>query len=155
MKLLPKNTKISFKIVIDTSTFFSAIYKPNGNEAYIFELADKGICQIYVLDYVLEEMKEVFIRKNIDFKLVLELLDTYENINIQELGDLSQEETKLAKELINDPEDRPIFIFAKRMIDLHSDTYFISGDKGFFKKKVSDSLKNKVLRTKEIIKKMK
>jgi hypothetical protein len=41
------------------------------------------------------------------------------------------------------------------MIDRYKNTYFISGDKGFFKKEVSDSLKNKVLKTKEIIKKMK
>ncbi len=142
-------------MVIDTSTLFSAIYNPNGNEAQLFELADKGICKIYILDYVLEEMKEVFKRKNIDFKLVLELLDTYDNIIIQELIDLTNQEIELAKELINDPEDRPIFIFAKRMIDRYKNTYFITGDKGFFKKKVSDSLKNKVLKTTEIIKKMK
>jgi hypothetical protein len=99
-------------------------------------------------------MKEVFNRKNIDFKLVLELLDTYNNIIIQELTDLTNKEIKLAKEMINDPEDRPIFIFVKRMIDQDKNTYFISGDKGFFKKKVKDSLKNKVLKTREIIKKM-
>jgi predicted nucleic acid-binding protein len=144
-----------YKLVIDTSTFFSAIYNPNGNEAQLFELADKGICKIYIVDYVLEEMKEVFKRKNIDFKLVLELMDTYDNIIIQELVDLSDKEIKLVKEMINDPEDRSIFIYAKRMIDRYKNTYFISGDKGFFKKEVSDSLKNKVLKTKEIIKKMK
>jgi predicted nucleic acid-binding protein len=142
-------------LVIDTSTFFSAIYNPNGNEAKIFELADKGICKIYILDYVLEELKEVFNRKNIDFRLVLELLDTYNNIIIQELIDLTDNEIKLAKELIDDPEDRPIFAYAKRMIDRYKNTYFISGDKGFFKKKIYDSLKNRVLKTKEIIKKMK
>ena len=143
-----------YKLIIDTSTFFSAIYNPNGNEAQLFEFADKGICKIYILDYVLEEMKEVFKRKNIDFKLVLELLNTYDNIIIQELLDLTEKEIELAKEMINDPEDRPIFIFAKRMIDRYKNTYFISGDKGFFKKKVRDSLENKVLKTKEIIKKM-
>jgi predicted nucleic acid-binding protein len=52
VKLLPKITKNLYKLVIDTSTFFSAIYNPKGNEAQIFELADKGICKIYILDYV-------------------------------------------------------------------------------------------------------
>jgi predicted nucleic acid-binding protein len=130
-----------YKLVIDTSTFFSAIYNPNGNEAQLFELADKGIYKIYIVDYVLEEMKEVFKRKNIDFKLVLELMDTYDIIIIQELVDLSDKEITLAKEMINDPEDRPIFIYAKRMIDRYKNTYFISGDKGFFKKKVCYSLR--------------
>jgi predicted nucleic acid-binding protein len=144
-----------YKIVIDTSTFFSAIYNPKGNEAKLFELADNGICKIYILDYVLEELKEVFNRKNIDFKLVLELLDTYDNIIIEELLDLTNKEIKLSKELINDSEDRPIFIFAKRIIDRYKNTYFVSGDKGFFKKKVKDSLKNRVQKTREILKKMK
>ena len=65
------------------------------------------------------------------------------------------DEIIMAKEMINDPEDRPIFIYAKRMIHRYKDAYFISGDKGFFKTKVCDSLKNKVLKTSEIIKKMK
>jgi hypothetical protein len=103
----------------------------------------------------LEELKEVFIRKNIDFKLVMELIDTYDNIFIQELIELTDDELKLAKNIINDPEDRPIFIFARRMINQNRDVYFISGDKGFFKKGVKDSLKNKVIKTREIIKKMK
>ena len=152
---MPKSTKNLYKLVIDTSTLFSAIYNPDGNEAKIFELADKGICKIYILDYVLEEMKEVFNRKNIDYKLVLELLDIYDNIIIQELIALTDKEIDLAKKTITDTEDRPIFIYAKRMTDQYKNTYFITGDKGFFKKNVRDSLKNKVLKTKEIIKKMK
>jgi len=100
-------------------------------------------------------MREIFKRKNIDYNLVLELLDTYDNVIIQEFIDITDKEIILAKEMINDPEDRPIFIYAKRMIGRYKNTYLISGDKGFFKKKVCDSLKNKVLKTKEIIKKMK
>lgn len=126
MELLQKNTKNYNKVVIDTSTFFSAIYNKKGNEADLFKLADEGLCSIYIVDYVLEEMKEIFKRKNLDFTFVSELLDTYNNIYIHELVELKDEEIKLAKKLINDPEDRPIFIFAFRMINEHKNTYFIS-----------------------------
>ena len=57
--------------MVDTSTFFSAIYNRKGNEAYLFELADKGLCSIYIVDYVLEEMKEVFKRKKFYQKFTL------------------------------------------------------------------------------------
>ncbi len=138
--------------MIDTSTFFSAIYNKKGNESYLFDLADEGLCSIFIVDYVLEEMKEVFNRKKIDFKLVSDLLDTYANIHICELIDLQEEEIKLAKELIDDIEDRPIFIFVLRMIIKHENTYFVSGDKGFFKEKVREVLKFKILKTRELIK---
>ena len=152
MKLLQKNTKNSVKVVIDTSTFFSAIYNRKGNEAYLFELADKGLCSIYIVDYVLEEMKEVFKRKNLDFALVSDLLDTYNNIHVCELVDLKEGEIKSAKELVEDKEDRPIFVFALRMINEYESTYFVSGDKGFFKEKVKKSLNFKIIKTKEFIK---
>jgi len=152
VKLLRKNTKNSVKVVVDTSTFFSAIYTRKGNEAYIFELADKGLCSIYIVDYVLEELKEVFKRKNLDFALVSDLLDTYNNIHVCELVDLEEGEIKSAKKLIDDKEDRPIFVFALRMIKEHENIYFVSGDKGFFKEKVKKSLNYKVVKTKEFIK---
>ncbi len=155
MELLQKNSKNSAKVVIDTSTFFSATYNRKGNEAYLFELADEGSCSIFIVDYVLEEMREIFKRKNLDFAFVSELLDTYDNIYIHELVDLNEEEIKLAKRLIDDLEDRPIFIFALRMIDEHENTYFVSGDKGFFKEKVKEALKFKVLKTREFIKMIK
>ena len=152
---MQKNTKNSNKVVIDTSTFFSAIYNRKGNEAYLFELADEGLCSILIVDYVLEEMKEIFKRKKLEFTFVTELLDTYNNISIHELIPLNTEEIILAKRLIDDMEDRPIFIFALRMIDEHENTYFVSGDKGFFKDKVKEALKFKVLKTRELIKRIK
>lgn len=151
MELLSKNTRNSFKLVIDTSTFFSAIYNKKGNEAYLCEIADEGMCSIYIVDYVLEEMKEIFKRKNMDFTFVSELLDTYNNIFVHELLDLNEEEIKSSKKLIDDPEDRPIFIFALRMINQHENTYFVSGDKGFFKNKVKEALRFKILKTREFI----
>lgn len=151
MRLLVENIKSSVRVVIDTSTFFSAIYNRNGNEAKLFELADEGMCSIFIVDYVLDEMKEILKRKNMGFGLVMELLDTYNNIHIKKLAQLKLTEIELAKNLIEDIEDRPVFIFAVRMIELQEDTYFISGDNIFFQDKVKKFLKNKVLRTREAI----
>ena len=47
---------------------------------------------IHLLQYVLDELKIVFKRKGIDFSLVLELLETYRNISIGDLTEISKEE---------------------------------------------------------------
>jgi len=151
---LQKNSKSSPKAIVDTSTFFSALYNRKGNEAYLFEMANVGKCSIYILDYVLDEMKEIFERKDIDFELVLDLLENYDNIKIKDLDDLSDDEIQLAKVVITDPKDRPVFVFSKRMIDQSDTTYLISGDQGFFKKRVLKELNHQVLNTREFIKLM-
>ncbi len=75
MKYLKKNSQNSLpKVIIDTNTLFSALYNPDGNEAFLLELADEGKCCILILDYVLDELRNVFNRKEIDFKLVTDLL---------------------------------------------------------------------------------
>ena len=68
------------RVVIDTNIFFSSIFFPNGNERRLLELADRGMWQIIVCDYVLEEIQLVLERKGIDPELALNLLDTYRNI---------------------------------------------------------------------------
>jgi hypothetical protein len=57
----------------------------------------------------------------------------------------------LAKDLVTDPGDRPIFIFAKRVIEKEQDSYLVTGDKIFFSDKVRVALHEKVKRTKEIL----
>jgi predicted nucleic acid-binding protein len=148
---LPRNSRSSIKLIIDTSTLFSAIYNPWGKEAFLFTLADKGICSILIVDYVLEELREIFKRKNIDFNLVLDLLECYNNVEIKGLTDLNNKEINLAKQIIDDPEDRPIFIFAYRLVMSTDNIYLISGDKGFFKDDVQKALKGRVLKTAEFI----
>lgn len=140
-----------FTVVIDTSTLFSALYNPKGNEAELLELADRGHCEVKILDYVLEELRDVFQRRNIDFSLVSELLKTYGNITISEMEELDQEEIKVAKEVIDHPPDRPIFIFARRRIKEGGDVRFVSGDKGFFKKDVKRELEGRVMTTREAV----
>lgn len=67
------------------------------------------------------------------------------------MDDLKREEIVSSKELINDPGDRPIFIFAKRMIEKEENTCLVSGDKIFFLDKVKNALHDKVKKTKEVI----
>lgn len=155
MNYLKKNTQNSHpEVIIDTNTFFSALYNPEGNEAYLLELADKGKCSIQILDYVLDELKAVFNRKEIDFKLVTDLLHTYDNIYICELGELSSKEMELAKKNVSDSNDRPIFVFVYRRIKDDDDVYFVSGDQGFFEDEIFELLDEKVFTTREILKKI-
>lgn len=139
------------RIVIDTSTLFSALYNRKGNEAHLFELADQGKCEMIIFDYVIKEIESVFRRKGLDIELVYDLLDNYHNVTISSLKEISPSEISLSKELINDPQDRPIFIFVKREIDSDGKTYFVTGDKGFFRKEAKGELQNRVLHTTEAI----
>jgi len=99
----------------------------------------------------LDELKIVFKRKGIDFSLVLELLETYRNISIGDLTEISKEEVALAGEVIDDPKDRPIFVFALRMVRASSETFFVTGDQGFFKTKVQKPLLSRVLSTRKAL----
>ena len=155
MRYLKKNSLNSVpKVIIDTNTFFSALYNPDGNEAHLLELADKGKCSIQMIDYVLDELRNVFKRKEIDFNLVTDLLDTYDNIYVYELEDLDEEEIKLAKQNVKDASDRPIFVFAYRKIKQNEDVFFVSGDDGFFEKDVIQILDDQVYTTRDMLEKI-
>ena len=147
-----RNIQNSVNVILDTSTLFSALKYPEGNEAKILWLAGNDHCSIYLLDYVLEELKEVFKRKGVDENLVRDLIETYDNISIFELEDISGSDAQYAKRIIDDVEDRPIFLFVKGVIEKEPDIYFISGDKGFFKEKVVNELSNRVIRTSDFLK---
>lgn len=151
---MKRNTKNLPELIIDTSTFFSALYNKSGNEAQLFNLADKGYLKIILFQYVYDELKAVFSRKDIDFELVTDLLDTYRNINIDDIEELTDEEISLAIQLISDPKDRPIFIFVHRKVLESNNVFFVSGDKVFFNEEVLKSLDNRVFRSKEFIEKI-
>ena len=145
------DSRNSPKLIIDTSTLFSALYNRKGNEALLFDLADRDLCQIIIFDYVIEEIRAVFLKKDLDIGLVYDLLDNINNITISSIGEIITDEISLSRKVIDDPADRPIFIFAKRQIQVYEDSYLISGDKGFFKPTVKNHLDNRILRTREFI----
>lgn len=118
----------------------------------MLELADMGKCEILLCDYVLMEMCEIFRRKGMNFGLVKELLDTYRNISVIELKDIEEWEVIKAREVILDPKDRPIFIFALREMKKDNRTSFVSGDKGFFTSDVREALSGEVMTTRTILK---
>jgi predicted nucleic acid-binding protein len=151
VKYLKRNSRSFPRIIIDTSTLFSAIYNRKGNEARLLELADIDKCEIVLFDYIIEEIESVFQRKGLDIELVYDLLDNYHNITISSLENIEENEISLAMKVIDDPMDRPIFIFAKRIIDSTEYAFFVTGDKGFFKKAALEEMSNRTLHTIEAI----
>ncbi len=140
------------RVIIDTNIFFSSIFYPEGNERRLFELADLGICQIIIFDYVLEEIQMVLERKGIEPGLAMDLLDTYKNIIHMELEPpIYHQYLDEASKIVRDKKDWPIYIFAKHVMNRHSETYLVSGDKHLNSKKVREALDRRVLRTKEFL----
>ena len=151
MNCLQRNSKDLPRIIVDTSTLFSAFYNRRENEAHLLELANLEKCEIIIFDYVLGEIESVFRRKDLNIELVYDLFENYNNITISSLERITPLENSLSKEMIDDPLDRPIFIFAMREIDSDDNTYFVTGDKGFFRKGAKERLGNKALHTFEAI----
>ncbi len=149
--MLKKDTKNLPNIIIDTNILFSALYSKSGNEFMLFEMANNGSCNLLILDHVIMEINRVFEKKSIQKEKLYELFDTFENLTICGLTKISDKEIKLSKDVITDPGDRPIFIFVKRNIDVNNNSFFVSGDKIFFQKKVQTLLKNRVMTTKQAI----
>ena len=145
------NSKNLPRIIVDTSTLFSAFYNRKGNEARLLELADQEKCEIIILDYVMEEIDSVFRRYEIDIELVYDLLQTYHNITISSLEYIKEDEVSISNELIKDILDRPIFIFSRREIASNDRSYLITGDKGFFSVEVRKELGNRVIHTVEAL----
>ena len=146
-----RSTGEPYDVVIDTSTLFSALYNRKGNEAFLFELADIGMGRIHLLDYVLDELTIVLARKGMAMDQVKDLLGAYDNLFVHEMEDLGEEEVQLAWEHVSHVEDRPVFLFARRMMRGEKNVFFISGDKGFFRPAVVRLLDGRVMRTRAFI----
>ena len=104
MNLLKRNTE-SFKLILDTNVLFSAI----------------------ILEYVYDELKEVFERNEIDLTLAKDFLATYTTITIVE-REFSNGFIELAKK-VADRNDRPIFIYTLILRKEKPSTYLVTGDK--------------------------
>ena len=148
--------KASIRVIIDTNIFFSSILYPDGNERRLFELADKGLWQIIISDYVFDEIQLVLKRKGIEPNLAIDLLDTYRNIVHMDLDPEKYHEfLEEASEKVNDKKDWPIYIFAKQEMEKHTETYLVSGDRHLNTPEVKKTLDNRVFKTKELFKLLK
>ena len=147
---------VSVRVIIDSNIFFSSIFYPDGNERRLFELADRGLWQIVICDYVFDEIQLVLKRKGIEPNLAVDLLDTYQNIVHMDLDPGKYIETLgEATRLVSDDKDRPVFIFAKQEIEKDRDTFLVSGDGHLNTPEVKKALDNRVFKTKEFFKLMK
>ncbi|MBO8180990.1 MAG: PIN domain-containing protein [Archaeoglobus sp.] len=121
-----ENTK-DFRFILDTNVLFSAI-RYRGKPFELLEEAEKKNIEIIVPEYVYEELRIVFERNGIDFDLVKGFLSTYTNISIVE-REFSDDFIGLAKSVVKDRKDRPIFILCVNISREQPFTYLVTGDK--------------------------
>ncbi len=116
-----------FRFVLDTNVLFSAI-RYRGKPFELLEEAEKKGVEVLIPEYVYDELKEVFERNEIDFTLVKSFLATYTNITIVERK-FSEELVELARKVVTDRKDRPIFIYALILRKERPSTYLVTGDR--------------------------
>lgn len=125
---------------------------PEGNEYKLFVKADLGFIEILIPDYVYEETKLVFERKNIDSKLINGFLETFHNIHLIEVNIAEEHELiALAKRFVQDRKDRPIFVVAKKIMERDKTTFLVSGDEDLLTEKVNNELYGRVKRTVQML----
>lgn len=148
-----KNTRVKYSVVVDTNVIYSAIFYPNGNENALFKRADAGEIKIIIFDYVYEELTGVLQRMNIDPILIPDFLDTYDNIEfIEEDISVYDELIKIAKEAVSHRNDRPIFIFAKKKMQMDEKMYLVSGNKHLLTRRVKKELFGRVKKPSQMLK---
>ena len=104
-----------------------------------------------ICDYVLEEAKAILERKMINPVLLVDFLDTFNNIHFEDIGELKENEIELAIEIVSDEKDRPIFIFAHRLVHSDENVYLVTGDRDLRTEKINRKLKNRSITTTEFL----
>ena len=151
MRFLKRDIKSSFEIVVDTNILFSAILYPDGTPRRLFTLAEEKGATIVVLDYSIEELMDIFLRKGLDFRPARLFIDTCKSIELREIGEISDDDARIARETISDEEDRALFVYAYRRIRNGKDCFLITGDKGLLTPPVKDALKGRVYKVSDFI----
>ncbi len=151
MSSLKRSSEEDLKVIVDTNIIFSAIMYPDGNESKLFQHADKGELKIVICDYVLEEAKTILERRTIKPDLLLDFLDTFLNIQLMDIGELDEKEIERAIKIVSDEKDRPIFIFAHRLIHSNDNFFLVTGDADLRTEEVNRELKNHSLTTTELL----
>ena len=82
---------------------------------------------------MLDEAKAILEVKDIYPDLLLDFLDTFENIQIAEIGELKDNEIRRAMDVVIDEKDRPIFIFVRRLIQKNESVYLVTGMEKYIK----------------------
>jgi predicted nucleic acid-binding protein len=152
VRSLRKSTKVKYRVIVDSTILYSAINFPKGNEYKLFLKADIGLIEILIFDYVYDEIRSVFQRKNINSKLITSFLETFHNIRLVE-RDISKEvqTIKIAEQVVSDRKDRPIFVFAKTLMEKDDTVFLVSSDKHLLNAKVNSKLFGRVRKTKQML----
>jgi predicted nucleic acid-binding protein len=152
VKSLRRNTISSPEVIVDTNIIFSAIFYSHGNERLLFNNTEKKDIPIIIIDYVEDELKEIFRRKDLDFGTVIDFLDTYSNIAFREIGEITDNEATIAKKHVTDIKDRPLFVYMYRSLKNGQNCYLITGDKALHNITVKKILDNRVYYSKKFLK---
>lgn len=144
------------KAVLDTNTLYSGILY-EGPESDLLEMGRSTMVGLYVSEYVYDELRGVFARRGLSVSSLEQMMGYFKITVIpnDEIRGNERYHQYLAesKKLIDDPKDRPVYVFAKTMVEVDETTYLITGNKDLLNDRVKTAFCGRVLKIKEFIEK--
>jgi len=152
-----ENTGHTPEAIADTNTLYSGILY-EGLESDLLDLAAEGRVVVRISEYILDELTRVLEEHGIRAELAVKSME-YGKIQVTPEDEIRknkrfQEYLAESKKLIADAKDRPIYVFAKLMMEGHPNAYLVTGDSDLMKGDVTAALWGRVLTTRELIKRI-
>lgn len=132
----------------DTNILFSAIFYGGAGAPLVQAIKFKKI-EFYQSEYIRDELVAIAKRKGMPLK-ALQLFYDLDNVHIvKDSSYFSKQEFSDAKKIVRDEKDVPVFVFAKKLLELKKIDCFVSGDQDLLEEKVKKALFEKMLSLRE------
>ena len=139
-----------YRVGLDTNVLFSGLYF-GGNPGEIIKMVENDECVLVLPEYVWNELRMVAERKGVDIAPV-ELLQKLGNVKTMlDSSYFKQENFALAKELVRDEKDRPVFAFELHALRRNLIDYLVSGDGDLLTKEVRTAINGRVVAPAEFL----
>lgn len=137
-----------FSIGADTNVLFSGLYF-GGTASSVINLIRFKKADLYQSEFLKDELVEVSKRNGMPLS-VAELFYSLDNVHvITDASYYSKREFAAAEKLVRDEKDVPVYVFAKKLLDLRKIDYFVTGDRDLLQEKVRKTLSGKLVSLRE------
>lgn len=136
-------------LTADTNIVFSGLYF-GGSAKPLIQAISIGRVDIYQSEYLQNELTRISVEHGFT-QHVIDAFYALPNVHvITEDQTYSLQDYEIAKQLVRDPKDVPVYLFAKAMLQARRIDYFATGDGDLLTRKVKETLPGKVITLAEL-----